>query len=326
MKIAVIGHSMVAVRQQMFFREVANQGHDVLVIGPGEWGQLRATAVEINLPNGSYRYQPCRHFGSDIYKFSFLNAKEFIEDFDPDWLYVQQEPGSGLAHDASGWRAGKRAIFTWENISIKGNADFILPDYDLVVCGNPKAEYLVKPHNPNTKLLLQVGVNTDHFQSRPTVSRSINVGYIGRQCEEKGLPYLKEAWPTFSWCPWTEFNLLPWRYSEMKVLVAFSQDVPFWREQAPNYVVLEALSCGCNVVISDTAAMKSWLEGTPGVFICPGHKQVGPHLDLVRTHKLKDTIQEALDNFEEGAGRQAVIDRFSCPVVAHELLEAFDGA
>lgn len=336
MKIAVIGHSMVALRQQMFFQELAKQGHDVLVVGPGEWGNLRATNVEIgyhdlNYPNDAerfvfYTYLPCRHFGEDIYKFRFLNVKEFIEEFSPDWLYVQQEPGSRLANEVLSWNVKKRAIFTWENIILKNDAIDVLPWYDLVVCGNPAAVDLVGPYSNQTKLLLQVGVNTDHFQARPGVGRTVNVGYIGRATAEKGLPYLKEAWPAFSWAPWTPFEGLPWRYSDIKVLVAFSQDIPYWHEQAPNYVVLEALSCGCNVVISDTPAMKSWLEGTPGVYICPGHKQIGTPLDLIRIHKLKETIQEALDNFEDGAGRQTIIDRFSCPVVARDLVEAFNGA
>ncbi|GAI61852.1 unnamed protein product [marine sediment metagenome] len=119
-----------------------------------------------------------------------------------------------------------------------------------MICGNPGAEALVKPWNPHTALMLQVGVDIDHFQARPDVSRNIEVAYIGRVTSEKGLPYLSRAWPTVKVLEWKDFKELPWWYSQIQVMVAYSQDVPWWREQAPNYVVLEALLCGCRAITS----------------------------------------------------------------------------
>ena len=334
MKIATISHSHIALRQQLFFQEVARQGHDVLMIAPGEWGDLKALSHEIGFAGrphldsigqtyrtigGNFSLKTCRHVGDSIYTCKLLGAKELVEEFDPDWLYVQSEPGSIVAEEALGWKAKKRAIFTWENIRLRGTAS--LSKYDLVVCGNPDAEALVKPHNPNTMLLLQVGVDTDHFAQRP-VERTINVAYIGRAVSEKGLPYLSQAYPGVYVLEWKDFNELPWWYSQVKVVVAYSQDVPWWREQAPNFVVLEALSCGSKAVISDTAAMKFWLEGCLGVVLVEGHEQPDKNLRAERVIALREGIKKALDMEVGDEGRRWVVERFSNAVVAKKLLEA----
>lgn len=353
MRLATISHSHIALRQQLFFQEVARQGHEVLMIAPGEWGNLKAqgyekrfaegnevlmvipgkwASLETHKPEfvtsggaepGSFALKTCRHVGDNIYAYKLLGAKELVEEFDPDWLYVQAEPGSRVVADVflSGWKAKKRALFTWENIRLAGTDS--LHKYDLVVCGNPDAEALVKPYNPNTLLLLQVGVDTDHFAQRP-VERTINVAYIGRSVPEKGLPYLGQAYPGVYVQEWKDFRELPWWYSQVKVVVAYSQDVPWWREQAPNFVVLESLSCGSKAVISDTAAMKFWLEGCPGVVMVEGHEQLDMNLRADRVVALREGIQKALDLEVGDKGRRWVIERFSNPVIAKKLLKVLN--
>lgn len=319
MRLCVIGHSMVAPRQQAFFQEVARQGHQVLVVAPGEWGTLRSQARQ----EDSFRLVTLRHLGGEgVYDYTLLGARETVEGFDPDWLYIQAEPGSDQEETCFTWNVKRKALFTWENISLKGGL-MRLPEYDLVVCGNPDAEALVKPQNPRTALMLQVGVDTDHFQARPDVPRNIRVGYIGRRTPEKGLPYLLAAWPTAHLLDWKDYRELPWYYSQLELVVAYSQDVRNWREQAPNYVVLEALSCGCKVVISDTAAMEYWLLHCPGVLLSPGHIQMDDYLDPIKIRDLRASIQAALSPIFKGdKGRQWVVERFSNPVVARKLLQA----
>ena len=319
MKLATVSHSHIALRQQLFFKEVARQGHDVLMISPGEWGPLRTSPQK----EGTWELKTCRHMmGENIYQYHLLGEKDLAEVFKPDVLYIQAEPGSALAQEALTWKVDKRVLFSWENIKHEPSACQVLSKYDLVICGNPEAEALVKPHNPHTALMLQVGVDTDHFKERPNVPRDIQVAYIGRPTPEKGLPYLQRAWPTVKVLGWKDFQELPWWYSQIQVIVAYSQDVPWWREQAPNYVVLEALSCGCKAVISDTNAMEYWLSGYPGVIVVSGHDQPNDTLRMDRVDKLKDGIQYVLDmELPEDKGRQAVIDNFSNPVMARKLLE-----
>lgn len=323
MKLVTISHSHIALRQQLFFREVAEQGHNVLVIGPGQWGKLRDGDHKVITDKGTMVFRTCRHQGDNIYNYRLLGAKDLTEAFNPDWLYIQAEPGSVLAEEAINWKAKKRAIFTWENIRL--NPSLALPKYDLVVCGNPDAVALVQKHNPNTHLALQVGVDTDHFAARPGVPRDVKVGYLGRDVSEKGLPYLAQAWPTVQVLEWKDFRELPWWYSRLQVIVAFSQDVPWWREQAPPYVMLEAMSCQCAGVVSSTAASTYWLGSAPGVIHVEGHSQPDEVIRLDRTLRLRKGIQAALEITEAMriCNRDYVISRFSNKVVAENLLRFF---
>ncbi|GAI88315.1 unnamed protein product, partial [marine sediment metagenome] len=147
------------------------------MIAPGEWGNLRTSpryAEVLHTPDvdrgprvfGRFELKTCRHIGGEnIYTYHLLGAKDLAEDFKPDWLYIQAEPGSSLAQEAVKWNVPKRALFTWENIKFESSAQEVLSKYDLVVCGNPEAEALVKCWNLHTALMLQVGVDTNHFQA-----------------------------------------------------------------------------------------------------------------------------------------------------------------
>ena len=126
------------------------------------------------------------------------------------------------------------------------------------------------------------------------------------------------AWPTARVLPWTDFKDLPWWYSQVKVVVSYSQDIPEWKEQAPNYVLLEAMATECKGVASNTAAMVHWLEGAPGVVHAPQGKAV----------ELKEAIQKTLD-LPESVGRENreyVISKFSNPVIAKKLMEVLEHA
>ena len=316
MRIAVLGHSQIHVRQQMFFQQVAALGHDVLVIAPGQWNELRVKPYQ----KGRFKLETCRHLGGNIGRFKLLGAFEFLRDFSPDWIYVQQEPGSELAQDSVFWKDKlntKLALFTWENLHAPAPiAQSVLQECDLVICGNDDAERLVKAFAPRTKIMLQVGVDTDHFQARPDVPRDTSVGFVGRPVDEKGITKLKLAWPTAKILPWWDWRQLPWAYSTVRVIVAYSQDTPYWREQAPPYVAVEAMACECAVVASDAGSIPFWLDGCSGASVVPQND----------TLKLRETIRIALDNWEARGkvGRSWVHEKMSSPIVAKELIRCLE--
>lgn len=331
MKIAVLGHSMVHVRQQMFFTELARLGHDVLVLSPVRWGDQvsipEGTQIVIEgKVKGSFNLLPLKVMGDNLYNYRLLDSESIISQFKPDWLYVQSEPGSVMAEVSRSFKSDKKALFTWENIKFNSKAQLVLQGYDLVVCGNPDAERLAAPYSKRTAQMLQVGIDTDHFCARPGVDRDVLVGYVGRMAPEKGLLYLNEAWPLTKYITGISYKEIPWYYSQLQVVVAYSQDVPWWREQAPNYVVIEALSCGCKAVTSDTAAMKYWLDGCPGVVVVEGCEQMIEFHHPSKSKWLKDGIIKAIEIPNKVSGREWVKERFSSPVLAKKLIEELERA
>lgn len=322
MKIAVLGHSLIHPRQQKFFQYIASLGHEVLAIAPGQWGTQRLKSYN----QGSFYLETCRHMGGDHHaNYSFLGAIELLKTFKADWVYIQQEPYSKQAHDVV--KAGlpsKLALFTWENIvtPVPGGVGYeVLPACDLVVCGNDEAQRLVQPYARRTILALQVGVDTDHFTDRP-IKRETTVGFVGRIAEEKGVNKLAIAWPTAAFLAWKPYLKLPWWYNQIQVVVNYSQDTPQWREQAPPYTAVEAMCCGCAVIVSNAGSIPFWMKKYAGE--CPGAIMV-PQDNIV---ELKKAIQTLVDDAPRRtkmaeAGRSWVKGYLSTPVMANNLLEAF---
>ena len=258
MKLLVVGHSMVHIRQLNFFRRVAKEPDmEVMCVSPDEWGEQRM----MNLDAENFYIRALSAIGPaspNPYVFRLIGLQETIDAFDPDWIYVQQEPGSTLANDVS--NMGRRwALFTWENLRLPGGASRSLETPSLVVCGNDGAERLVLSANESlsTTILPQVGVDVEHFAARD-IHRDIEVGYFGRPIEAKGITQLLTAWPRASIMRWVDYARLPWEMSRARVVVAFSQPTEYWEEQAMPYVAVEALCCGAAVVVSDSGSIPFW--------------------------------------------------------------------
>lgn len=333
MRLAVLGHSMIHIRQRMYFKYIASLGHDVLVIAPGQWGDQRV----VNEGAGSYQLVTHRHMGGDNqFDFTFVGLQDTLTAFKPDWVYIQQEPSSRMARQVLemqfvGFKP-KIALFTWENyVPPNVLAQDVLKDCSLVVCGNGEAETLVKPVNPKTLVALQVGVNTDHFQARPDILRKYSVMFAGRFAKEKGLKELEEAWPLYFMLPWTDWLQLPWWLSMAQIVVQYSQDLdavlsngtPYhWREQAPNYTSVESMCCGAAVVTSDSGSIPYWLNGgyaepCPGAVIVPQKNPIALRR-VLEDFAGKPDVCTALAQ----AGREWTVKHLGYAPQAQRLLEA----
>jgi len=186
--------------------------------------------------------------------------------------FSQEEVAAAFTHNALSLAqqvGAARALFVWENQQAPTpEQEEELRHLDLLVCGNDEAARLHSAA-PQWCCLPQVGVDCDHFQARPDVPRRYDVAYIGRPVPEKGVEYLRSVWPTAVMAPWTDWLLLPWVLSQVKVVVAYSQDTPHWQEQAMPYVAVEAMASGCAVVTSQAGAIPWWIGG--GYTLeCPG--------------------------------------------------------
>ena len=315
MKLAIIGHSVVHIRQHLFGQELARQGNEVLMLAPRAWGQNRAEPKK----EGNWELKTFPYMGEDIFSFYPLGAEDAIAEFKPDWIIIWQEPGSNLCQKGIEWKekfSCKAMLFTWENMSLKGGfAD--LPKYDLIVCGNDKAVELITPLNKNTLLLPQVGIPTDIFYDR-NLPRNIDVAYIGRQSPEKGLQYLLWSNPV-KVLPWTDYLGLPNRYSQCQIVVCPSVDVDYWREQAMPYIACEANACGTPAIVTDAGAIPfwhtKWRGRNPGVIIVP-QRNITALRDAIHSLLNDEGKRESIGK----AGQEWVKANLDSKVIAKELM------
>lgn len=267
-RVCIIGHSNVALRQQLFGRELARQGHEVLMVAPGQWGGEITTGYTDGM-FGTFELVTLRHIGDTIYNFRLLGAQEAVTVFNPEWLYVQQEALSALAWEAAEWPGKwKKAIFIWENLrppTIQERT--VLRKYDLVVCGNDDAERLAREAVPElrTVILPQVGVDVEHFAVRD-VPRTERAVFIGRaEAPEKGYHLAKAAWPGLGCVTSTPFIRMPWVYSQCQIVVCPSMETNWWREQAGPYVSWEANSCLTPVIVAASGSIPFWHTQYAGI-------------------------------------------------------------
>lgn len=327
---------MVHERQHNFFRYVAQEGHDVMLVSPYSWGSLKIDAkdetgklIDIKPPFSlkSIRESfvihalPVATGENDMYRYDMVGLEKSILGFNPDVLYVQQELECRVTQKCI--RIAKSAkipvvVFVWENLRpLNGEALATIRDIDLIIAGNNDAGKIHAAAN-RIVYLPQVGVDIAHFWARPEIARDISVGYVGRQAPEKGINHLVAAWPTAKVAPWKSWRELPWVYSHIRVQVAFSQDTPFWKEQAMPYAAAEAVSSECRVVVSDAGAIPYWLGGgfSNGVS-CPGVKIV-PQKDV---NELRRAILDSLDGWEVNtSGREWMRKYLSSSAIASRLV------
>ena len=308
MRVSVISHSLVADRQRLFFKYLGMQpGIQVQLLYPNQW-------MGRTYPGG----YPI--FGDgQIFNWTFAERQVFplLEAFKPDIIYVQEEYASRALKQASEWATRLRCklvVFVWENLR-KPPVPKVEPN--LVIAGNEEAKVL---HNAD-KILAQVGVGTEFRLAPPTwAERGADIVFAaGKHTPEKGyplfnkLPFIKHQSDGFA--PYLE---LPLRvYWRGKVVVTPSLDTPLWKEQFAPYCNVEALMCGCYVVTSDSAAIREWLDGHPGVMLCRQN-------DLAA---FEEAVKYSLAKYEnEGDNRDGshrAIQRFGSHTISDDLIRAF---
>lgn len=295
MRILTIGHSLVHPRQALFWEYVAEQGHHVLVLAPKSWGDETPDVKRI------HRYVcepvPVRNEGSA--RLWYTDFSKQVEEFEPDIVYVQQEPWTLLCKVALSY--GKpTAVFSWENISKRFTEPYgkieqeVIASADMVVAGtNGVAEVLagkgrVKP----VVVCPQTGVNTEIF--KPLGAEKIyDLIFAGRLVPPKGVATLLSALLDLSdvkclfvgkgvmeeeikkqdnctVVPWVQWEKLAEYYNQAKILVMPSYETQIWKEQF-GYAMLEAMACGLNVVGTASGAIPEVLRGSDSMLVAEKH-------------------------------------------------------
>jgi len=315
LKLCLVSHSLVHLRQAFFANELRRQGSNILEIYPGHWGNLsRQGGFEV-------------HSEGDLYAYVFgYRAIQEIEKSKCDWLYCMMEPNSLLAYQMSSLARRLRchfACFTWENIEKTYPFPFqqeVLNSCDLIVCGNKAARQIMLNKGVDSSKLItipQVGVNTELFKHME-VEKEWDCIYLGRPVPEKGISYIKKACEELSlslkMVTNTPYEQVPELLNKSKLTVSFPYETPNWAPQF-EYNLAESLSCGVPVVTSDAGSIPEVYGQAKGVIIAPQRN----------LWQLKDSLKEALEKCSEPylVGRRWVEKNLSNEVVANKLLEAF---
>jgi glycosyltransferase involved in cell wall biosynthesis len=333
-RIIVAGHSMVAPRQQRFWEYISSMGYDVLVLAPKVLGPYRICDRE----KDSFKLKAVDLAGSGG---RIRGLKDLIDEFVPDFLYLNDEVDAGLVLQACQLKKENKftlALFSWENIMNQHGWEKLLSSIDLFVPGCPGARsILLSKGIPAEKMsveIIQVGVDTELFTPMPENAKQFDTVTGSRFTDRKGICEIQQAvrelnlrhlWlgrsdndelscqMDYGLKGWTEYEELPYWYNRAKTHVLFSKDTPTWKEQF-TYSIAETLSCGLFNVISNAGEWPYFWLSAPGTFM------VGHYIE-----QLKEGIKHTLDLGTNIEGRKYVQKNFSFEVTATRLLRLFQG-
>ncbi|MDP2672026.1 MAG: glycosyltransferase [Candidatus Daviesbacteria bacterium] len=316
MRICVVSHSNVALRQQLFWKEFSKHA-EVLVISPERWvnglettseknGNYELFTSKIYLPQGSQ--MPMAHY-------TFPPEVFFkIEQFKPDIIYNQQETYCNQSMISQQWAKQlgcKYVQFSWENIRYPTTAEQVyLRNCDLIICGNTESKELCG----GNIILPQAGISLERFYVAD--NKDIDVLYLGRKDESKGLSFIKSAYPDTTFIHDASYDEVPGYLSRAKVVVNFPTDGLNWKEQFSPFSIIESMASGCAPIVSKSSAPWEWLKDGPVTFV--------PQQD---TEALRSAIDEMLKNADllEKLSDEALefVKRFGNGVVAEKLFQCF---
>ena len=317
-KIAIITHSAVNLRQQLFFEELANQGAKVLVLAPKKWTHYKVK--DYKKKNYEFKTIDVSDEGNIVYYQYSRETYHKLRKFKPNLIYSQTEFWQAQSRVSLGWAKELNIplyFFFWENIKEpnEDQADLIT-DATGIICGNMDAEDIVKPYHNNVINLPQVGVDTERFKPMD-IKKDIDVLYLGRLSKEKGIDFIKKAYPKAKFVSDASYFEVPKLLSRAKLFVSFPYEIETWKEQG-GYAYLEALSCETPIICSESGSLPEWLSGCIAVRF----------VEQKNVRDLKEAIQQELnftDSFDRGGkGRDFVLKRYSNQVVAKKLLRFFN--
>lgn len=324
MKILNISHSNVHLRQQLFWEELSKYA-EVLVIAPEEWGNLTAIQRLIKTPDKDFEFLTLKTYNQgNIRNFYFEDnfVEAIIARFEPDVVYLCDELSYNLHRLCIDIKEKrnlnyKLVSFFWENInSPVPEIQALLSKFDLLVCGNSEATKLLDYPDRKKIIMPQVGIDISLFKPKQ-VTRDIDVLYIGRDAPEKGLGFIKEAYPNVVVKSDLNYEEIPDILNRTKIFVSFPYFNGVWAEQSCGYATLEAMSCGLSVITSDCGAIPEYLG-----------KSQAHILKQKDTIKLAQNISWLLDDnyvrdYESRSNRSFVRKKFSNKVIAKKLVKVF---
>ena len=314
MKIAVLGHSLIHARQQLFFDYMNSlEGVEILQIYPKRWGRQEREGGFQVADEGSIKEFT---FWDDVF--------QVIREFSPDILYSQTEWWQVHAFRSRRWiRALKIPLvyFFWENLQVPSTAEVnLINDAELIVCGNSECEEIINKACPDvrTEVMPQVGIRTDIFKPMPQEKKLTDVLFVGRRTHEKGIEYVDrleedrfDVWRLGN----EKYDNMPQVYNGARVLVVPSLTTDQWKDQWPACIA-ESLACEVPVIAFDSGSIKSNYWGSSNVGIVPEG-----NYSMFR-FAVKQTIARGSKNNKKG--REWILEHMGHEAIAKKLLKVFE--
>lgn len=323
MRICVLSHSNIALRQQIFWKAFAKMtGSQILLVSPRKWNNLSCESFE----NKNFKLLAVP-VTSEGHMAGFLWAPEAfkaIDKFSPDIIVNQNEFWCKSTIQVRIWAKilGTKWInFVWDNLNVPN--DFckgLIDECALVIAGNRQAAEI---HNTKN-VVVQVGIDINHFQKEGEngMKKEFDLIFVGRECYEKGLKFIRELEKEFSVlkAKGVSYSKMPEYYNKAKILVVPSIDIPQWREQWPACIA-EGLACELPVVTFDSGSIKDRYGSCKAVKIV----RQGSLEEMKKEIKLilsDDKLREELGK----EGRKWVINNYSHEAISKKLCEVFKNA
>ncbi len=341
MKITVTGHSLIHPRQHMLFSHMAATGlAEVQVISPSRWGSERCAH-----PRPFPEHVCLESVGSSFLSYRLRGLEEAISDFNPDILYVMEEPFTPFTLHCSIIAKKSNismAVFTWENVldrsfgerNDKMEAE-VIEKATVLVAGNEGAKKrLFHKGAAEDKIAIcpQTGINCELFKPMPDVEKTQDVGYFGRMVKEKGVEYIEKAvkdlgltmlWvggrgdikPLYGvYVGWVDYLRMPEYYNKTKLFVTYPYAHNGYSEQM-NFSIGEAMACGTPVVSSDNGSIADVYKAAPIVFA-----------EEANEDSLWAVIEDefGVRDGNREAGIQWVHENLSLDVIARRLLKILE--
>jgi len=195
MRILVTGHSVNHYRQQRMWEWIAEQGHDVLVCGPKQWGDEVYEVVKkehfMRMPLQVTDFRGILHY-------RMPQLSRMLETFKPNVLMCFEEPPSLFAYECMCCAKLFHvpfAIFSWENLPKIYSAFYrsierkVLCAAKLVIAGNSEAgRWLQLKGVIRGVILPQSGLDAELFRPLPAPRKKRKrVLYVGRLVPEKDI-------------------------------------------------------------------------------------------------------------------------------------------
>jgi len=316
MKVCVLAHSLVALRQQLFLKELARLC-PVLAIAPEQWGKHKSTKTIIKTAEQDYEfinYLVMQSFRDYTFPES---AFDKIKRFRPDIIYSITEPSQKQFELSYGW--AKRldlplVIFSWENIARYPNV--MKGMVRKVICGNPEAQMLFNDAGFDTELIIFPGIDTSLFRCKPTKERD-DLIFVGRDVVEKGIATVNLLHKDFSILQPKDvgYAQMPSWYNNAKIQIVPSLNTLMWKEQFPSCIA-EGLACEIPAVAYDTGSIRSMYAGCDAVILVPENSSKLMQKEIMRL------LSNEGERIRLGKlGRRFVESRYSNEVVAKETDE-----